>query len=116
SFLSDPLLKMRNTRFGLIVPLMFATLGISFFLNNTAVVAMLLPVVHDIAKRSGTAPSKLFMPMCHVSTLGGVCTLIGTSTNLVVDGMLQQAGIQGLGLFDLAWVGIPISVCGVFYL
>jgi di/tricarboxylate transporter len=116
SFLSDPLLNLRKTRLGLRLPLLFTVMASSAFLNNTAIVAMFLPVVHDIAKRSGTPPSKLFLPMCHAATLGGVCTLIGTSTNLVVDGMMQKAGLPGLGLFELSWVGVPIATIGVLYL
>lgn len=92
---------------------MIAPTGIlSGFMNNTAVVAMFIPAIQDWAQRLGIPASKLLLPLSYAAILGGTCTLIGTSTNLVVDGLLQsQVGIQ-LGLFELAWVGVPLLVVG----
>lgn len=91
--------------------------ALSAFLNNTPIVAMFLPVVDDLAKRSRLPASRLFLPLSYASILGGMCTLIGTSTNLVVNGMLtEQARLPGLALFDLAWVGVPIAVVGLTYI
>lgn len=85
---------------------------LSAFMNNTGVVAMFIPAVQAWAKRLGVPASKLMLPLSYATILGGTCTLIGTSTNLVVDGMLQsQMGIS-LGLFDLAWVGVPLLLVG----
>ncbi|WP_133735549.1 SLC13 family permease [Halospina denitrificans] len=85
---------------------------LSAFMNNTAVVAMFIPAVQDWAQRLQIPASKLLLPLSYAAILGGTCTLIGTSTNLVVDGMLQtRMGIQ-LGLFELAWVGIPLLLVG----
>ena len=85
---------------------------LSAFMNNTAVVAMFIPAVQDWAQRLQIPASKLLLPLSYAAILGGTCTLIGTSTNLVVDGMLQsRLGIQ-LGLFELAWVGIPLLLIG----
>ncbi|MCO5785268.1 SLC13 family permease [Pseudomonas sp. G11-1] len=85
---------------------------LSAFMNNTAVVAMFIPAIQDWGQRLGIPASKLLLPLSYAAILGGTCTLIGTSTNLVVDGMLQsQAGIR-LGLFDIAWVGVPLLVIG----
>lgn len=114
--LAEPLLKMRQTRFGLTLPLLAFVAAISAFLNNTAVVAMFLPIVHDLCKRSGIPPSRLFLPMCFAATLGGVCTLMGTSTNLVVDGLLKRADLPRVGLFELSWVGVPVTVAGIAYM
>ena len=86
---------------------------ISAFLNNTPVVAMLIPAVNDWARRHRLAVSKLMIPLSYAAILGGTCTLIGTSTNLVVNGLLvSRAGLPSLGMFSLAWVGLPTAVIG----
>lgn len=96
---------------------MVAPTGVlSAFMNNTAVVAMFIPAVQDWARRLEIPASKLLLPLSYAAILGGTCTLIGTSTNLVVDGMLQSnLGIH-LGLFDLAWVGVPLLLVGGIFL
>ena len=88
----------------------------SAFLNNTPVVAMLLPVVMDWSKSSQISPSKLLLPLSYLAILGGLCTLIGTSTNIVVNGLYQAEGHDGLGLFDLTRVGLPCALVGVAFL
>ena len=88
---------------------------LSAFLNNTPVVAMFMPVIEDICKRTRISPSKLYIPMAYAATFGGVCTLVGTSTNLIVQGLLAQNGMQTMNMFDLAWVGVPCAVAGVLY-
>jgi di/tricarboxylate transporter len=96
---------------------MLAPTGIlSSFMNNTAVVAMFIPAIQDWAQRLNIPASRLLLPLSYAAILGGTCTLIGTSTNLVVDGLLQaRLGIH-LGLFELAWVGIPSLIAGGIYL
>lgn len=102
----------RGAQLRMIVP----TGVLSGFMNNTAVVAMFIPAIQDWAQRLGIPASKLLLPLSYAAILGGTCTLIGTSTNLVVDGMLQsQLGIN-LGLFELAWVGVPLLLVGGMYL
>ncbi len=88
----------------------------SAFLNNTPIVAMGIPAVRSWARRHGVPSSKLLMPLSFASILGGLCTLIGTSTNLVADGLLRSHGYEGLGFFELAWVGVPCLLVGVAYL
>lgn len=107
--------------------MMLPAAGLSGFMNNTPLVAMLIPAVNDWAKQHRLAPSKLMMPLSFAAILGGTCTLIGTSTNLVVNGMLIQAADaqraaeggsalpRGLGMFDIAWVGIPAAVLGIAF-
>ena len=96
---------------------MIAPTGIlSGFMNNTAVVAMFIPAIQDWAQRLGIPASKLLLPLSSAAILGGTCTLIGTSTNLVVDGMLQSRLGINLGLFELAWVGIPLLLVGGAFL
>ncbi len=96
----------------LIVPA--ATL--SSFINNSPIVAMFTGAGQDWCKRSGHKPSNFLLPLSYASILGGTCSLIGTSTNLVIDGMMQQQGFKGLELFELAALGIPLTLLGVVYL
>ena len=94
------------------------TAVVSAFLNNTPVVAAALPVVSDWAKRNNFSPSHLLMPLSFGAVLGGMCTLFGTSTLLVLNGEYQKLPESGggLGLFDVAWFGVPAAVLGVIYL
>lgn len=83
----------------------------SSILNNTPVVAMMIPAVRDWAKRNNLAVSQLMIPLSYAAIVGGTCTLVGTSTNLVVNGMmLDTLPNQSLGMFDLAWVGLPCVI------
>lgn len=96
---------------------MLPAAAVSAFLNNTPVVAIFIPAVMDWAKRHRLAPSGLLIPLSYASIVGGVCTLIGTSTNLVVDGLYTaRTGAAGFGLFDLAWVGLPIVAITIGYM
>jgi di/tricarboxylate transporter len=88
----------------------------SAFLNNTPIVAMLMPVVLDWCRQRQISPSKLLIPLSYLAILGGTCTLIGTSTNLVVHGLMIQNGIPGMGFFEIGAVGVPYAVIGVGYL
>lgn len=96
----------------LMIPLTF----LSAFLNNTPIVAMMLPVVTDWAKKQRISVSKLLLPLSYATILGGTCSLIGTSTNLVVHGLLTARDpTLSMGLFELGWVGIPCAVLGLAY-
>jgi len=88
----------------------------SAFLNNTPIVAMGISSVLSWTKKRSINPSKLLIPLSYASILGGICTLIGTSTNLVADGLLRQAGYRGLGFFELGMLGVPLAVAGLAYL
>jgi di/tricarboxylate transporter len=85
----------------------------SAFLNNTPIVAMLIPQVTSWATRRGVSVSKLLMPLSFAALLGGMCTLIGTSTNLVVAGQMTQAGIEPIGFFEISAIGLPVAVVGI---
>lgn len=89
---------------------------LSAFLNNTAVVSMFIPAIQEWCQRLKISPSKLLLPLSYIAMLAGTCTLIGTSTNLVVDGLLQSQHGISLSLFELAWVGIPVLLAGSAYL
>ncbi|QDV05824.1 Sodium-dependent dicarboxylate transporter SdcS [Planctomycetes bacterium Poly30] len=96
--------------------IMIPVIGFSAFLNNTPVVAMLIPAVRDWARKLGIAPSKLMLPLSYAAILGGTCTLIGTSTNLVVSGLVeQQTSLGRLGIFDIAWLGVPCALVGAAF-
>ena len=95
---------------------MVPTAFVSAFLNNTPVVALLLPAAKQWCSERGFPVTKVLIPLSFAAILGGTCTLIGTSTNLVVLGLMQQSSIPGIGFFDLGLVGVPIAVAGIVYL
>lgn len=97
--------------------LMLPVVMMSAFVNNTPVVATYIPAVLTWAKRLRISPSKLLIPLSYAAILGGTCTLIGTSTNLVVNGLLiANANTEALGLFEIAWVGIPSTLVGLGFI
>jgi di/tricarboxylate transporter len=120
TLLTQPLLGRPRTALSAQLRLLFPVAGLSAFLNNTPVVAMFLPVVDDLCRKTGISASRLFMPMAFAATIGGICTLIGTSTNLILHGLILQAGLaerpDGLRMFDPAWIGLPCAVAGFAYL
>jgi len=107
---------------GSIARLVAPTMALSAFMNNTPLVAMLIPAVDDLARSRRIPVSKLMIPLSYAAILGGTCTLIGTSTNLVVQGMLVQeaakpgSNIAPLGMFDITWIGLPAALIGGAYL
>jgi len=109
----------RASRWSYPVVMFLLVLGvatISAFVNNTPVVVVFLPVVLGLARKMKLAPSKLLIPLSYAAVLGGTCTLIGTSTNLVVNGMVTARGLPGFGMFELAWLGVPTTIIGAVYL
>ena len=89
---------------------------ISAFLNNTPVVVIFAPIIKNWARRTGLSATKFLIPLSYATILGGMCTLIGTSTNLVVDGMIQEAGYEGFTIFELGKIGVIITVIGIVYM
>lgn len=89
--------------------------ALSAFLNNTPIVAMFLPVIDDLCRKRGFSHSRLYLPLAYAATFGGMCTLIGTSTNLIINDEIAKAGLSPLGMFELAWVGLPCAVLGLAY-
>jgi di/tricarboxylate transporter len=99
----------------MILTIMLATGGMSAFMNNIGVAALMLPVVMDIARRTGTSPSRLLMPMAYGSLLGGLTTMIGTPPNLVAATALEQAGYEPFTLFSFTPIGVPALIVGSLF-
>lgn len=112
-WISKRLLGRPRTIQGAQLRLMAPVAFVSAFLNNTPVVAIMIPAIADWAKKNGYSPSKLMIPLSYAAILGGTTTLIGTSTNLVVNGLLLRDEGFGLGMFELALVGVPTAVIGI---
>lgn len=90
--------------------------GVSAFLNNTPIVVLGAPVVRDTAAKLGLSPKRYLMPLSYITVLGGCCTLIGTSTNLLVNDMARVSGQASFGIFEIAPVGIAAAAVGGVYL
>lgn len=89
---------------------------ISAFLNNTPVVVIFAPIIKRWASSVKLPATYFLIPLSYVTILGGICTLIGTSTNLVVHSMIQEAGLKGFSMFELGKVGVFIAIAGIIYL
>jgi di/tricarboxylate transporter len=129
------LLGKVRTEVGALSRLALTIVPVSAFINNTPVVAMFMPVVMDWCRKARIAPSRLLLPVSYLAIFGGVCTLIGTSTNLVVHGLMLKEGSalkresqpnisrsyaedleRGIGVFELAPVGVPCALAGTLFL
>src|SRR5690606_20589286 len=104
-----------NPKRGLLI-IMVAAAGLSAFMSNTAATAFFVPLVIGIAHRARMSVSKLLLPLAFAAILTSSVTLISTSTNLVVSGLMQRYGLPALGVFELSVVGIPIAVAGILYM
>lgn len=98
------------------VRLMVPTATVSAFLNNTPLVAIMIPAVREWARNLGMSVSKLMLPLSYAAVLGGTVTLIGTSTNLIVAGLLRERSDISLGLFSIAAIGIPTAIVGITFI
>ena len=118
--LFDKVFRRAKTYRQFMARMMILVGGFSAFLNNTPLVAVMMPYVHSWSKRNNVSPSKLLIPLSYAAILGGCITLIGTSTNLIVNGMLADQEIiptlKTLDMFDFAWVGVPMMAIGTVYL
>lgn len=115
-YLGHQVLGRARTTNGVLGRLAGVVLPMSAFLNNTPVVAMFVPIVLDWSRRNHVSPSRLLIPLSYLAILGGTCTLIGTSTNLVINGLMIESNLPGMHLFEIAWIGLPYAVIGVIYL
>ncbi len=108
--------RLAARRTTLVVALMAVTCTVSAFVNNTAAVAIFLPIVLTACARSGAPASRFLIPLSYASQFGGVCTLIGTSTNLLVSSISEQAGHGAFGLFEFFPLGAILAGSGMLYL
>lgn len=135
-FIASRLFGRPKTPKAAIARMMGPTMFLSAFMNNTPLVAMLIPAVTDWARKLRMPVSKFLIPLSYAAILGGTCTLIGTSTNLVVQGLMikeqqtviasgdareikrigAQAGANGMQMFDITWVGLPAAILGAVYI
>jgi di/tricarboxylate transporter len=123
SLLSERLIGLPKSlavaQFKIFVPVSLA----SAFLYNTPLVAMMIPAVRDLVRKTGLSASRLFMGLSYVTILGGTITLIGTSVNLIVAGLVSDGmakgefpGMQPIGIFDPMWIGLPATITGVAFM
>jgi len=99
------------------VRIMAPVMVVSAFLNNTPVVASFIPALEDWARKNQIAVSKILIPLSYAAILGGTCTLIGTSTNLIVNGLLiDEASTETIGIFEPGLIGVPAAIVGFIYL
>ncbi|MBS3740885.1 MAG: anion permease [Candidatus Cloacimonetes bacterium] len=97
------------------IRLMFPVAFFSAFLNNTPIVASLIHVIKKWSRRTNIPASKFLIPLSYAALLGGICTLIGTSTNLVIHGLLLSNGYKGFSFFQLSLVGVPTAILGIVF-
>jgi di/tricarboxylate transporter len=112
----DRVLFPDTTRLGpLLARFMVPTSVLSGLLNNTPIVAMLIPRLQAWADEQGLPASKLMIPLSYAAITGGMMTLVGTSTNLIVAGLMEAEGYEPLHLFDVTWVGVPAALVVIAY-
>ena len=108
--------RIKNTNIGLMLFIIVIAGGASAFINNTAVVAVFLPVIIKISRERGISPSKFLIPLSYAAILGGSMTLIGSSTNILVSSIAKDHGLDEFGIFEFTNVGIILFIAGGFYL
>ena len=86
------------------------------FIKNTALVATFLPLSLKVCQRTNTSPARVLMPMAFAAQMGGVCTLIGTSSNLLVDSLAQKQGLAAFGIFEFTPLGVMLAIAGITYM
>lgn len=121
ALVTDRLLGRPRSTFDAQLRMMLPVTAFSAFLNNTPVVAMFIPVVKDWCKKANLSPSKLFIPLSYAAVLGGTCTLIGTSTNLVVQGLMIEAqktdpSMPTMTMWTLTPIGVPSAIAGLAFI
>jgi len=115
--MAQVLLPRRRSKLSFMIPrIMIPISALSAFLNNTPVVIIFAPMIKKWAEKMNLSSQKFLIPLSYATILGGMCTLIGTSTNLVVHGLMLDNRMNGFGMFELGKVGLPIAVAGSLYM
>jgi len=113
----NKMLQFTSTRPASLLPVMMITVAVlGAFVSNTASAAFFLPVILGLSQGSKLSASRLLMPMAFASILSSSVTLISTSTNVVISGLITQAGLPSIGMFELAPVGVPVMMAGLLYM
>jgi di/tricarboxylate transporter len=116
-FIGSAILRRTNSSPNrLLLTVMVSAVAVGAFMSNTAATAFFLPIVIGLAHNAKLSPGKFLMPLAFASILASSITLIGTSTNIVVSGLMAQYGLAPIGMFELSPVGIPIAIVGVTYM
>ena len=109
--------KLGRISYWLLVVVLMVVIGaLSAFINNTAAVAIFLPVALSIAKDTGVSAARLLMPLSFAAMFGGVCTLVGTSTNILVSSIAERHGLAPFGMFELSHLGLIFFAAGTLYM
>lgn len=117
NFIGNTLSRLFKGNFWIAISTTMLLVGIaSAFINNTAVVALLLPVMLGVSKETGVKASKLLIPLSFAGMFGGVCTLIGTSTNILVNSVAQRHGESAMEMFEFSLLGLPFLAAGIVYM
>ena len=124
NLIGSRLFAKATTEQGVMRRMTLVVTSMSAFMNNTPIVAIFIPIITKWCRDHRVSPSRFLMFLSYVSIFGGMCTLIGTSTNIIVSDLMMKkfgedpkyADLEGLGLFELAWVGVPFALLGILYL
>ncbi|MDJ0818053.1 MAG: SLC13 family permease [Desulfobacterales bacterium] len=116
-FIGEKVIQMARGNFKLALLMILLTVAVSSaFINNTPVVVLFIPVVMSMCCKFNLSPSKFLIPLSYASILAGTCTLIGTSTNIIVSDLSAKLGYGAIGMFGLSTLGVPIAILGIAFL
>jgi anion transporter len=116
SNITNRILKDNDSERKALIKLSFPIVVMSAFLNNTPIVALFIPIIKKWSKRNNFSASKFLIPLSYLSIFGGIVTLIGTSTNLLISSMIVNLGYKPIGMFEITKIGVPLAFVGVAYL
>ena len=117
AFISQKVIEYSRGRPTLAIFLILIIVGTaSAFMNNTPVVVLFIPIILSLSCELDFSPSKFLIPVSYASILAGTCTLIGTSTNIIISDLSEEHGLGSLGMFELSQLGLPIALLGIFFL